>query len=60
MDAIEADFFQLELSEGDMVLMCSDGLTNMVEDSRIFEILKDEETENKGQVIFELIGYLGG
>lgn len=39
-DTVEADFFNLELSAGDIVLLCSDGLTNMVEDRRIQKIVK--------------------
>ena len=39
-DTVEADFFNLELKAGDMVLLCSDGLTNMVEDSVIQEIVR--------------------
>lgn len=34
-EAVEADFFTVELSEGDTVLMCTDGLTNMLEDEEI-------------------------
>ncbi|MDE6847037.1 MAG: Stp1/IreP family PP2C-type Ser/Thr phosphatase [Lachnospiraceae bacterium] len=39
-DYIETDFFDLELQTGDIVLLCSDGLTNMVEDELIHQILK--------------------
>ena len=39
-DIVEADFFKLEINVGDMVLLCSDGLTNMVEDENIQHILK--------------------
>ena len=38
-DYIEADFFNLELQQGDMILLCSDGLTNMVDDETIHQIL---------------------
>lgn len=38
-DDVEIDFFQVELKEGDMVLMCSDGLSNMLEDEEIRMIL---------------------
>lgn len=41
-DIVEADFFKLEINVGDMVLLCSDGLTNMVEDENIQHILKGE------------------
>lgn len=34
-DIVEPDFFTVELEEGDIVLMCSDGLTNMLEDEEI-------------------------
>lgn len=38
-DTIEIDFFNEELTPGDMVLMCTDGLTNMLEDEEIRMIL---------------------
>ena len=41
-DTIEADFFTVELAAGDIVLMCSDGLTNMLEDGEIRDILSGE------------------
>ena len=37
-DSIEVDFFQEELNENDLVLMCSDGLTNMLTDEEILNI----------------------
>ena len=40
-DDVEVDFFNLELQTGDMVLRCSDGLTNMVDDETICRILKN-------------------
>ena len=36
---VQADFFEVELHEKDLVLMCSDGLSNMVPDEEIEEIL---------------------
>uniref|UniRef100_UPI00405675E1 Stp1/IreP family PP2C-type Ser/Thr phosphatase n=1 Tax=Acetatifactor sp. TaxID=1872090 RepID=UPI00405675E1 len=36
---VEPDFFTVELEEGDIVLMCSDGLTNMLDDEEIRMIL---------------------
>ena len=40
-DDVKADFFDLQLQTGDMVLLCSDGLTNMVDDETICRILKN-------------------
>ena len=39
-DHVEADFFNLELQAEDMVLLCSDGLTNMMDDETIHCILR--------------------
>lgn len=36
---IEADFFEVALRAGDRVLLCSDGLTNMIEDQEIRRIM---------------------
>ena len=40
-DNVEADFFEVELSEKDEILLCSDGLTNMVEDEEILSIVQE-------------------
>ena len=38
-DMVKTDFFAVQLEEGDEVLMCTDGLTNMLEDEEIRMIL---------------------
>lgn len=35
------DYFEVELQKGDLVLMCSDGLTNMLDDEDIMRIIKE-------------------
>lgn len=40
-DDVEPDMFSVDLQEGDKILMCSDGLTNMVEDSEILRVVKN-------------------
>ena len=50
---IEVDFFEVELKEGDQILMCSDGLTDMLEDEEIFEIIN--EKKDVREAIDELI-----
>ena len=37
---IEPDFFEEELEQGDYILLCSDGLSNMVEDEELFHIVQ--------------------
>ena len=39
-DTVEAEMFSVDLKKEDMILMCSDGLTNMLEDQEIFHIIK--------------------
>lgn len=41
---VEPDFFEVNLEEGDTVLMCSDGLTNMLEDEMIEKIIRENST----------------
>lgn len=38
--SVEADFFEIPLSGNDQILLCSDGLSNMVEEEEIGSILK--------------------
>lgn len=60
-DEVEADFFTVELEPGDIVLMCSDGLTNMLEDEEIRDILNgEEELEEKARKLVETANAHGG
>ncbi len=42
-DAVDADIFQVQLQGKQWILMCSDGLTNMVADREIGEILQKKD-----------------
>jgi protein phosphatase len=58
---VSADFFELELKAGDMVLMCSDGLTNMVQDQEIRRIvLGQRDIVEKAEKLVETANRNGG
>lgn len=60
-DTIEIDFFHEELQRGDIVLMCSDGLTNMLEDEEIGRILKSQGTiEERAEKLIKAANDNGG
>lgn len=40
-EKVEVDFFEYRLKKGDIILMCTDGLSNMVEDDEILRIVKN-------------------
>ncbi|MFV0529233.1 MAG: Stp1/IreP family PP2C-type Ser/Thr phosphatase [Lachnospiraceae bacterium] len=42
-EMVEVDFFDLHIEEGDTLLMCSDGLTNMVADDEIHKTVFQEQ-----------------
>ena len=54
--------FDLKLEPGDVVLMCSDGLSNMVEDSQLREIISDTSTDldEKGRILIREANRNGG
>ncbi len=39
--SVEADIYEFQLSKGDILLLCSDGLVNMVEDEKILSIVTE-------------------
>ena len=39
-DRIEIDFYEYRLKKGDTILMCTDGLSNLVDDEEMFHIIK--------------------
>lgn len=41
---VDVDLFEVTLQKNDCILMCSDGLTNMIDDAEICRIMKTEET----------------
>lgn len=61
LDTVEADFFQVTLLPGDCILLCSDGLTNMLEDEVIHEIIKGPGSlSEKGKALISAANENGG
>lgn len=44
---VKPDFFEVKLQAGDQILMCTDGVSNMLTDQEIFDIIKGEGTEEE-------------
>ncbi|WP_310605086.1 Stp1/IreP family PP2C-type Ser/Thr phosphatase [Anaerosporobacter sp.] len=44
------DFFEVALKEEDIILICSDGLTNMIDDTELFEIVESRKDRIKSAV----------
>lgn len=60
-DVIEIDYFREEIRPGEFVLLCSDGLTNMLEDVEIGNIIgEDASIEEKAKRLVEAANDNGG
>ncbi len=58
---VQPDYFHVSLSEHSRVLLCTDGLTNMVEEAIILQVVQSEDsTENKVNRLIELARENGG
>ena len=44
---VKADCFEIEVNEGDVLLLCSDGLSNMLEDDIIEKIIEENKDDMK-------------
>lgn len=57
---VEVDFFDLKITEGDLILLCSDGLTNMVDESEIQFEAAGGDFEDLPQRLIDLANSRGG
>jgi protein phosphatase len=46
-DTVDVDFFEVDLSGEDEILLCTDGLTNMVDDMTIHRIMTESKDLEK-------------
>ncbi len=60
-EKVEIDFFSVELTEGESILLCSDGLTNMLEDEEIRMIMQGQrDVVERVQTLVEEANKRGG
>ena len=60
-DKLLVDFFEVGLEPGDYILMCSDGLSNMLEDAEMEEIIgSDLELQEKAEKLITVANDNGG
>lgn len=52
-DEIKADLLKIDVKEGDRILLCSDGLTDMLRDEEIKELIALADLEEAGQQLLE-------
>jgi serine/threonine protein phosphatase PrpC len=57
---IEADLFQRDLTAGDVLVLCSDGLTNLVKDDEIREAVSEGPLADAVQGLVDLANARGG
>lgn len=60
-DMAVPDFFEIDVKAGDILLLCSDGLTNMVDDETIGSVLSEKtEIKDKADKLIDLANERGG
>lgn len=60
-EKVEPDFFTVDIKKGDVILMCSDGLSNMLEDEEIRMLLEgSRDVVEKTQKLVEAANRNGG
>lgn len=57
---VEPDYFEIPCSSGSKILLCSDGLTNYLEDSEILELSRENSVENFAEKLIETAKERGG
>lgn len=59
--SVDTDLFKVQIKRGDIILLCSDGLTNMVEDETILAVVSGEGTlKSKADRLVEMANENGG
>ena len=60
-DEMMPDFFEIDINTEEKYLLCSDGLSNMVEDDEIRDIVSEEDDLDRiAQELVDRANYYGG
>ena len=60
-DFVTIDFFDVELDENTKILLCSDGLSNMVSDEEMYQIVHSSKNiEEAGEKLVDCANENGG
>ena len=60
-DSVKVDFFDVKLEEDSRILLCSDGLSNMVSNEEIYRtVLEDEGDSDKAKRLIDRANENGG
>lgn len=57
---VEAELIHKRLNKGDIIILCSDGLTNLVSDEQILELVLDSFDEDIAEKLIDKANELGG
>ena len=57
---IEADYFELGISQGDSLLLCTDGLTNYLSDELIYSIVYKKPIETAANELIDRVNAKNG
>lgn len=57
---IEIDFSEFNVQPGDIIMLCSDGLTNYVSEDDIFRILSENDTDSAVELLVDTANANGG
>lgn len=58
--AVEADLMAFQLQEGDVLMLCTDGITNHVETSELLHLLSEHSPERASSELIKLANSRGG
>jgi protein phosphatase len=59
-ETIDADYFEWDMCEGDILLLCTDGLTNSLSDEEIYSVVKENQSSEFVDKLVECANENGG